>query len=291
MVSAEPFTGKTLLSLAIAIALDTGRPLFSHYHVREPKKVFFIGQDAPSWDYAEQTRKLIRGYALSRPEIDRLDLDMMLNEGLNLFDPGSWKLIQEWWTVSKFNVLILDTLASLHSGDENSTRDMGILCAMLKEIRDKMHCCVIFTHHSAKPLQGVHRSENYSARGNSVISGSIDFHLVLRREPELDRVKLRFPKGRGAERMDKLTYFDIKEDATPEGEPMIRLVVPQANSLNTQIIAALTAHSMSRAELISSIHDPTTNSIQLARMVDNSLTGLERSGQVKRLGRGTWSLP
>lgn len=293
MLSSEPFSGKTLLTLAIAIALDSGSPLFSHYQIRERKKILYIGQDAPSWDYAEQTRKLLRGYSLSPEALQKLDIDMMLNEGINFFDPKSLKLLQDWHEVSKFNVLILDTLASMHGGNENDTREMGILMAMLKEIRDKLRCCVIFTHHTAKPSQGVVRSENYSARGASVISGSIDFHLALKREGDLDRIKLRLPKGRGAERMDKLAYFDIVEDLTPSGEVAIRLVTPNpADTRTGGLLAALATGPKTRAELVSSMasRESALTPIQVGYTTDNSLTSLLRAGKVKKSARGVWEL-
>lgn len=286
MLSAEPFSGKTLLTIAIALALDSGRPLFNHYQIRERKKVLYLGQDAPSWDYAEQLRKLVRGAELNPPD---LDIDFMLNQGINFFDPKSLQLLQDWHSVSNFNVLILDTLNSFHSGDENNTRDMGVLCSMLKHIRDHLRCAIIFTQHTSKPSQGVARSDNYSARGSSVIVGSIDFHIHLRRDSERDRIKIRFPKGRGSERMDRLTYFDIEDATTTLDEPALRLTVPElASSVRNELI--LSSLPTTRAALVARLRagDTSLTLSQAQYSIDNSLTCLQRAGRIKKTGRATW---
>ncbi len=189
-----------------------------------------------------------------------------------------------------FNVLFLDTLASVHGGNENDTREMGILMSMLKEIRDKFRCCIIFTHHTAKPSQGLVRSENYSARGASVISGSIDFHLTLKREGDLDRIKIRMPKGRGAERLDKLSYFDIIESADADGNISIRLATPNSNDTRTgRLLAALGKGPMTRSELISVLSSELAP-VPAGYATDNSLTSLLRAGKIKKTARGTWAL-
>ena len=72
LLSAEPFTGKTMFLLAMMASLDTFEPLCGQFlPLREGLQrdkiyapnphVLFIGQDAPTWDYKGQYQKLLRG--------------------------------------------------------------------------------------------------------------------------------------------------------------------------------------------------------------------------------------
>ena len=295
MLSSEPYTGKTMLTLAIALALDSGRPLFGHHQVRERKRILYLGQDATSWDYAEQSRKLIAGYSLTPEEIDNLETDLILNTGMDLLEPKSLKSIQDWHTVSNFNVIILDTLASMHSGDENSTRDMSVICAILKSLRDSLKCAVIFTHHTAKPSQGVARSANYSARGSSVIAGSIDFHLHLRRDGSSERIHINMAKGRGSGGMNRSSFFDIVEDLTPGGVESVKLVSPSVSPFTDgHIISELGSGPRTRSRLIEVVQTKSPIAISrltAASLTDNALAALSRAGKVAKAGRATWSLP
>lgn len=291
MISAEPFSGKTLLTIAMTVSLDAGLPLFDAYAVENRRKVLYMGQDAPSWDYAEQARKICRGHGLSLEQTHNLETDMLLNEGVNILDSDFLKRLQEWHNVSHFNVLFLDVLSSFHNADENDTRAMGVVMQILKRIRDQFLCAVIFTHHTAKPM-GNDRSLNYMARGSSTIAGSIDFHLSLRRESATaDRIRLRMPKGRGAEGLDALTYFDIVDVPHPDG-PAIRLVVPDTTATRTGRILDFikTRKSASRQEIITSVSasEPLLTGTKPTTATDNALALLSRAGKIKRAGRGIW---
>jgi hypothetical protein len=91
------------------------------------------------------------------------------------------------------------------------------------------------------------------------------------------------PKGRGAERLDKLTHFDIIEDFV-DGEPTVQLVAPNPNTTREDhLLAALASGPKTRNELIISSN---TNPYS----VDNSLTSLLRAGKIKKIARGTWKL-
>jgi len=220
MISAEPGCGKTALSLAAALALDTMTPLLGTFAPRERRRTFFLGNDAPDWDYAEVFRKLGRGIGLSTAQQDDCQVDFLTNEGGSLTDKRFLAVIQKWHEEVAYNVVIFDTLASFHDLDENDTRQMGAIMAILKRLRDSFNCTVIFTHHSRKPSGDEPMSANYSARGNSVISGSIDFHLHLRRSA--NKIRMSLAKGRGSEKLPADAAFEILEGECQDG-PYLRL--------------------------------------------------------------------
>src|SRR4030067_2912627 len=55
---APPHRGKTLLMLDMAICLDMELPLLGRFMPLRGRRGFFLGCDAPSWDYGLQTRKV-----------------------------------------------------------------------------------------------------------------------------------------------------------------------------------------------------------------------------------------
>lgn len=190
MVSAEPFTGKTMLLLALGLGLSTLRPILG-FQPAAGHRVLFLGQDAPTWDYHGVIRKLWIG--LEAPPIPESAL-FFLNRGLRL--TASNELITEAVRVHRITVLMLDTLLAFHQADENSNKEMAEVMDLLKSWRDRLGLTILFTHHTGKPsgLPG-QISGNYRARGASVISGSVDFHLQLIAKGGV--VQLSLPKRRG----------------------------------------------------------------------------------------------
>lgn len=204
LISAEPYCGKSFLCLEAASALSLGRPFLDLFPPRERGRTLFVGQDSTNWDYAAQLRKLTS--TGPRPEID-----FLLSQGLDLFDSNrTLQLLCDWHEASPYRLLVLDTLASLHSGDENSTREMTYIMSLLKDLRDRLGVTIFFTTHVKKPQSGEDLSANYRVRGNTAIAGSIDFHLSLSRMSET-RVKITFPKGRGAMPDTRTMFFDMIE--------------------------------------------------------------------------------
>lgn len=236
MISAEPFSGKSMLCLAMALSLASGRalwggdphssgtlrPILASSGDITRRVPLFLGQDAPSWDYAEQLRKLCRGYNLERV-VEELEMDLQLNQGGNLLDPHFLTLLQDWHSQIAFDCVFIDTLQAFHTASENDAQQMGVIMTILKRIRDRFSCPVIFTHHTRKPTPGEPEgSLNYAARGSSVIAGSIDFHLTLKRQGDSNRILIRMPKGRGGAPLT-LKSFDIQELETPNG-PAVKLL-------------------------------------------------------------------
>lgn len=188
MVSAEPFTGKTMLMLGVTLGLASGRGALG-YPAAPGHRVLFLGQDAPTWDYWGQVRKLWLG--LGQPAIPQGSAFFFLNRGWKINDPGFDGFLTETIRLYGITVLILDTLLQFHDAEENSNKEMRVVMDLLKSWRDK-GLTIIFSHHTGK-TQGI--SGNYAARGASVISGSVDFHLQLGSRGNV--ISLGLPKRRG----------------------------------------------------------------------------------------------
>lgn len=288
MVSAEPFTGKTMLTLNMALCLDTGTPLFNKFSPGRKLRVLYIGQDAPLWDYAEQIRKLMRGMGLTHTQISILSGVGSFNKGHNILTASTHHWIQHYFEDIGFDVLFIDTLASIHSAEENSNSEMTVVMNTLKAFRDRYRCAVIFTHHDAKPAATDGRSNIYRPRGASVISGSVDAYISLRAMRD-GGIKLSVPKGRGLKKRHDLIYdmFD-----TPDGTGIqltLRDTTAQSAHLDAAILQAC-VEPKARHELISLVAPllPTTLPSAVATLVDSILIKLQSLGKLRKVGRGTW---
>ena len=88
-----------------------------------------------------------------------------------------------------FDMIIIDPIYKLLSGDENSATDMGKFCNQLDRIASETGCAVVYTHHHSKGVQGGKKSMD-RASGSGVFARDPDAildisELVL--TPELAR--------------------------------------------------------------------------------------------------------
>lgn len=287
LVSAEPYTGKSLFCLDLALALATTAPVLTRYAPAGRKTVLFCGQDSPNWDYAEQLRKLARGRGLLPAAADDIPLDLWLNEGWDLTTPDFLGSLEEWQHAHPVDVVIFDTLAAFHSADENSSREMGAIMTILKRLRDRFRWTIIATHHTAKPTPGdEERSLNYRARGSSVIAGSIDVHLSLRRLKD-DNIAVRMPKGRGADPIDRKLAFAIREREEVDGTQHVSLIIPNlVDTLPDLVEGLLRGQPMTRAELL--VRSKQALPTLRASALDNCLALMKREGRLDNPQRGIW---
>lgn len=289
MLSAEPYSAKTLTMLSMAISLASGKALFGRHNPRGLRRTLFVGQDAPTWDYANQAIKLSRGYGLSPESLVDADVDFILNEGVSITDTAFLDWLDQWHTTRGFDVIMLDTLLEMHNADENSNREMSQVMRILKAIRNKFNATVIFSHHTTKP-QGPDSgtSANYRARGASVVAGTVDFHFQLRRTNK--QVNLLMPKGRGADGLEPPTYFDIME-GEEDGKRWVRLDAGGEDVRTTKLMHQLAAPSK-RSDLIKVVlvHEPGLGRERAEAWVDHQLAAMRDEGRVVRVGHGTYKL-
>lgn len=203
LIAGEPYAGKSLFGLAVSLSLAYGYKLFNAYEPLRSHRVLYVGQDSPSWDYAEQLRKLHAGYLLrlASPSGTTSDghLDLLLNSGFQLTDPRQLHDLTEYIDFVGVDTLVFDTLKSIHNLDENSNRDMGGLLDLIKRLRDTHALTIFLIHHASKPSADAGRSAIYSARGASVISGSVDSQLNLASSVRggTTGIRIAVSKGRG----------------------------------------------------------------------------------------------
>lgn len=245
MISAEPFTGKTLLMLAMLLSIDTARPLLGRFAPLANQRCAFLGQDAPTWDYHAQFLKLFYGMRFSSEEEKNVPMPslMFLNRGLSITSNDFVDFVHSLNTIYGVSVVFIDTLLEFHPFDENSNREMSGVMRRLKTLRDKLGITIIFSHHLAKVGTNVPTSLNYRARGASVIGGTVDHHIVMSlRDITKDGpcIGIDFAKGRGLSLRDNpIPYFTIASWSRGDGKESLSLT-PAPPSIELLLLEFLT---------------------------------------------------
>lgn len=90
-------------------------------------------------------------------------------------------------------LIFLDTLSSLHTGDENNNGEMARLVGSIRSIAAQYHCSIIFLHHTSKQaaLQGM-GGVSQASRGASALTDNIRWQAYLKglNKAEIERLGL-----------------------------------------------------------------------------------------------------
>jgi hypothetical protein len=188
-IGGEPKQFKSMSALDMAISIASGTPVFGHFEVPQPRKVLFVEEEddhgllrmrltqfklarGDHWPSDENFRLIVR----ARLRIDPARED---DDGLN---PAFRALILD---IDKFrpDIVFFDVLNCLHTGEENSQRDMSRVMDQFSRIRQRFGCAVILIHHFNKLSQGKSGRPNQRLRGSSVLPGWSENSLyILRRD-------------------------------------------------------------------------------------------------------------
>lgn len=161
-----PKVGKSLLALGMAAAIAGAEPHTLGFPVHQTGKVLYVQVDMPPtlWrSYIERMDKTPSDLYL----IDRLE---MPHYSLNLTRPKDVEWLKGQVEMVQPEVVFLDTLRSLHSGEENDNTAMSnIYEKILMAIGPR---ALVLVHHSRKP--GLLTDLIADARGATSIAGKVD---------------------------------------------------------------------------------------------------------------------
>lgn len=216
LIAGEPFTGKSLISLEMAIGMASGTTALDRSAKR--CRVAYMGMDSPKWDLGRQLKKLLRGREMP-PE--RLDGDLYMHWGAPeriLNGPREMGAFLGLLEEMAIDAVVVDTLRKAHLHEENPSVGMTIVTDMARAIADE-GISVVLLHHQGKAQEG--RSKAYQARGSTVLPGSVDVHWVVERVNR-DRVRIEVAKARAGEEIG----FDLLIQRSPEQVRLFRTASP-----------------------------------------------------------------
>ncbi|MEM6355212.1 MAG: AAA family ATPase [Pseudomonadota bacterium] len=205
MLSGDGGTGKSLLALQLAVAAATGR----HWIGREPASgtALFLSAEDDEEELHRRLDDIVTAEDLSFEQLDRLQLQSLAGEdallaGLDnkskaLCTTPLFDTLEERMADLKPRLLVLDTPADLHSGDENVRSQARQFVGFLRGLAIRHSCAVILLAHPS--LTGI--SSGTGASGSTAWNGSVRSRLYLERvlqdgyEPDADARVLRTMKA------------------------------------------------------------------------------------------------
>ncbi|MHA2217641.1 MAG: AAA family ATPase [Candidatus Hodarchaeales archaeon] len=168
ILSGYPKSGKSILSMNIAIRLSQGRDWIG-FKVPEPVKILILQQEVSQSLFKDRLSKMI---------IDKVNSDFLKSISHNiergiLIDTkeGVRKLSREIED-SKPKMIIIDPLIKFHTKKENVAEEMEIVFEALHQLVDSYGVSFLVIHHFAKTTED--RKGGYMQRGSSVISANSD---------------------------------------------------------------------------------------------------------------------
>lgn len=180
VIGGEPKTAKTWSGTEIAIAVATGTPAFGEFSTERGRVAYFYAEDLDK-QVRNRLRALLAGRALGVDALgDRLHaqprgrfVDLTSDESLALVVASCRRL-------GKLDLVLLDPLRDLHSGEEDKSDAMREVMRRLRLLGELVGCTIAVVHHTAKAsADSKKRRPGQRLRGSGAIHGSVDCGIYL----------------------------------------------------------------------------------------------------------------
>ncbi len=204
MVSAPPNTWKSWLLFLASSHIAQGTSLFEKFSTEQSKVMIVNEEDSFR---AIQDRFNILGITDTT-----LPIFFRVANGSKFESKFIDKLLEEL-KEKQINVVIFDSLRSMHEADENDSTAMQAILDQMKRI-SRENITVIFTHHHRKKGMFEKGSSAESSRGSSAINAAISGHISLDEEERETGLYLviRHLKSKAGEKLDPFEVKIIKEN-------------------------------------------------------------------------------
>jgi hypothetical protein len=180
----DPGAKKTYALLSMAICIATGKPWLGMDVI--PCKVLYIDEETG------EKRLSLRMAAALRGELAGEDtpIEFICLAGFKLDDLNDIVVLKSIIQERGAGVIILDALADVMTGDENSKQDTQPIFNRLRMIAEETGTAIIIIHHSNK-LGGY--------RGSSAIKGAVDLMILIESKNGNDYIDFTSEKNRDGE--------------------------------------------------------------------------------------------
>lgn len=233
VVVADSSTGKTWLTLVLALAVDQGRPFLGRFPATQGK-VLIIDEENGDALLKHRLRKLLRGLGLPE-DGSTLGIEILTAEGVNLSDRAYVEALEQVIEVKRPDLVIIDALVRIHRGNENDAGEMAQVFAHVKRWMGKYGCSFVFCHHRKKPQMGM-SDPSQLFRGSSEIRAFMDSQLDLRPvRGERGLVTVEHAKSRYIE---PVPAFNLEIVDPAEGQTVVRYAGEPKNQTQEKLAGA-----------------------------------------------------
>lgn len=218
-------TGKSYLGIQLALAISGQAPDWLGFPVIKTGRVLYLQLDTPRSVWAHRFEEMIKGGGLSYDSntLQLADRECIEFYPFDILQPAHMKYLYSLIQPLAPVAVIIDTLRSVHSGDEDSsTVSRNVLANLIGATHP---AALILISHSRKPNPDADRSLVSDHRGSSNITASVD--AIMR----LTKTRL-FYTGRSIEEGDiKLERLDngLWKPQTEDIAPHLSKVLADSN--------------------------------------------------------------
>jgi hypothetical protein len=178
VIGAEPKAAKTWLGTEIALAIATGTKVCGEFPVQRGRVAYFYAEDREQ-QIRNRVRALLAGHDRTlqpnhfKPQPCGEFVDITSDEDL------AW-IVASVRQLGPIDLLVLDPLRDLHSGEEDKSDSMRGVMRRLRVLGELLRCTVLVVHHMGKPSEAAgKRRAGQRLRGSSAIFGAIDSGIYL----------------------------------------------------------------------------------------------------------------
>lgn len=177
----EPGSKKTYAMIALAVCVASGLP-WLEFGV-DPCKVLIIDEESGDRRLLRRLGEALRGEELG-PETR---VSFVSLAGFKLDNPNDAQLLQALIESEGAGLVVIDALADIMTGDENSKQDTQPIFSTLRRIAEATSAAIILIHHSNK-------AGGY--RGSTAIKGAVDLMVQVESENGKNTITFRGEKNR-----------------------------------------------------------------------------------------------
>lgn len=270
IIAGKPKTGKSWLSLGLAVAVATGGLALGSVPVKQGS-VLYLALEDNERRLQQRLRQILQDQEVA------LD-DLYLETGCPRLDAGGAEAIREWVDATDdARMVIVDVFTKIRP--ERSSSDTGYesdyrALAPLKQLADETGVAVVVVHHTRK-MAAEDPFETVS--GTNGITGAADTILILDRGSQGTTL---YARGRDIEEIETALLFD-KQSGTWSAQGPTTEVRRSDERQAVLSVLAEKGRPMSPTELSIKLDVPSANVRQL-------LQGMMTSGEISKRGRGLY---
>lgn len=177
----EPGSKKTYSLLSMAVAVANGKDWLGLK--TKQSSVLFIDEESGELRFSRRLNESIKGESCDpNGKIKYISL-----AGFKLDDNKCLNSLKREIIDHQIQLVVIDALAEVMDGDENSKKDVQPVMAGLRKIADLTNCAFIIIHHSNK---------GGTYRGSSAIKAACDVMVQVESEPNQNVIDFNVEKNR-----------------------------------------------------------------------------------------------
>ncbi len=180
--------GKTYVLTSLSVCTAGAKDSWVGFEI-EPCIVLFVDEESGEIRLSRRINEALRGELLD----GSANLFYTCLNGLKLDSDAGQVELQSIIEKTSAGLVVIDALADVMDGDENSKKDVQPVFNALRRIAEATNCAIIVIHHSGK---------NGDYRGSSAIKGAVDVLIQISSEEGSRFINFKTEKMRDGEALE-----------------------------------------------------------------------------------------